>query len=431
MSLFSPAVRPGFIVPVTFQGEMLLFALAAACLSRVHKVLVVLNPSVSEASGFSLFFSDLLSLGCNFSYVECNSTIVQLERFGERLYDTVVVLAGASACFGHGADELTRFLDNGGNAFVFNSKPPNDIQDKLYRHFSLRVTTAATLSDISGNNPVILRNVLAPRAIVGSRPAPLVFEGGFGTIDRPNDFRIPIVAGGLEHVLNVPDRSLSTQVYAHDLIPIYALQGRTGGRVVFVHSANFATDDFFDIPVTLNETLQALEKPQPNGNRQLLKELSEYVTHYKSHARITSVNHFATATGKTPVQYHIRQNVTVVADLESVWDGEWKPDQDSLQVEIFMLGTFIRRHMKLVRPGHFEETLSLPDRAGNFKIKVFTAREGWFNAREEMAIAIRPLAIREKEKFLFCAKPYQLSMVLVMAAAFLAAVHFLYHRPTD
>jgi hypothetical protein len=87
--------------------------------------------------------------------------------------------------------------------------------------------------------------------------------------------------------------------------------------------------------------------------------------------------------------------------------------------------------MKQIAAGHFEETLALPDRAGNFKIKVFTAREGWFNAREEMAIAIRPLAIREKEKFLPCARPYQASMVLVMAAAFLSGVHFLYHRPTD
>jgi hypothetical protein len=144
-----------------------------------------------------------------------------------------------------------------------------------------------------------------------------------------------------------------------------------------------------------------------------------------------NVTHFAADTGVAPVQYHIRQNVTVVAELESVVQGEWAPDNGELQVEVFMLGTFVRRHLKKVGNGKFEETLTLPDRAGNFKIKVFTDREGWVNAREEMAIAIRPLAIREKERFLECAKPYQTSTALVLAAAFIASVHFLYHKPTD
>jgi hypothetical protein len=156
------------------------------------------------------------------------------------------------------------------------------------------------------------------------------------------------------------------------------------------------------------------------------------VTHYKSDVRIKSADHFASETRVAPVQYHIRQNVTVVAELEAVKDGEWLPYTElDVQVEIFMLGTFIRRHMKNMAPGKYTETIMLPDRAGNFKIKVFTDKLGWRNAREEMAIAIRPLAIREKEKFLPCAVPYQLSMVLVMTAAFLASIHFLYHKPSS
>jgi hypothetical protein len=272
---------------------------------------------------------------------------------------------------------------------------------------------------------VILRNFVAPPAVVSQPPPPLVYEGGFTTIDRPNDFRFPIVTAGIEHLVSSTDRVVNNPSYAYDLLPIYALQGRSGGRVVFVHSTTFATNDFFDVKLDRDGD------PKDNGNRQLLKELSEYVTHYKGHAHFVNVTHFAADTGVAPVQYHIRQNVTVVAQLESVAKGEWVPDAGDLQVEVFMLGTFVRRHMKKLGNGRFEETLTLPDRAGNFKIKVFTDREGWVNAREEMAIAIRPLAIREKEKFLDCAKPYQISTVLVMAASFLAAVHFLYHKPTE
>jgi hypothetical protein len=399
---------------------MILFSLLCAVFARTHRVLVVLN-SNATFSAHSLFFSDLTSLGCTLTTTICNSTVIQLERFGERLYDTVVVLCGSPACFGAGTEALIRFLDNGGNAYLFASTQVSDIQSHLYRHFSLHVAATSSIADLAGSTRVILRNFLAPPAIVSRQPPPLVYAGGFALIDRPNDFRIPIVSGGIEHTVLTMERMAKNPSYAYDLIPIYALQSRTGGRVVVVHSREFATDNFFNLSDVLEN----------NGNRQLLRELSEYVTHFKSHARLVSATHFATETGLTPVQYHVKQNVTVVAQLESVVEGEWVEDQGDLQVEVFMVGTFIRRHMKKLGKGKFEEVIRLPDRAGNFKIKVFTDREGWMNAREEMAIAIRPLAIREKEKFLDCARPYQISVIIVMAAAFLVSIHVLYHKPTD
>jgi oligosaccharyltransferase complex subunit beta len=288
------------------------------------------------------------------------------------------------------------------------------------------------VTDIAGNSDVVLRNFLAPSAVVKGPINPIIYSGGFATIDRPNDFRFPIVSGGLEHSMATTDRVVSSYSYAHDIIPIYALQGRTGGRVVFVHSPTFATDLYFGKEVTFDDHLKNLSVPLSNGNRALLLQLSEYVTHYKSEVHIISANHFDATTKVTPVQYHVKQNITVIAKLEFVEEGAWKPfNKEEVQVEVFMLGVFVRRHMKRVGDGQFQETIMLPDRAGNFKIKVFTDKEGWRNAREEMAIAIRPLAIREKEKFLFCAQPYQLSMILVMAAAFVGSVHFLYHKPTQ
>jgi hypothetical protein len=409
---------------------MFLSALACLSLSRNHRVLVASGLDSDPAAQYSLFLGDLASLGCNLTYATCESAVITLERFGQRLFDSVVFIAGGkSACFGPGSEELTRFLDNGGNAYFFSSS--GDVHGQLARHFGLRLQPTAWISNLTGSRAVILRNFVAPPAVVSRSPPPLVYDGGFGTIDRANDFRFPIVTAGTEHVMNSSERIINNPVYAYDMLPIYALQGRSGGRVVFVHSTAFATDEAFAAKVNRDERLARLDKPTENGNRQLLRELSEYVTHYKGHVRFVNVTHFAADTGVAPVQYHIKQNVTVVAQLESVKQGEWVLDDGELQVEVFMLGTFVRRHMKKLGNGKFEETLMLPDRAGNFKIKVFTNREGWVNAREEMAIAIRPLAIREKEKFLTCARPYQISTMLVMAGAFLASVHFLYHKPSN
>ena len=399
--------------------------------SKEHRILAVLG-SKDEMKKYSTFFNDLQSISSSLEYEICGNDLIPIERFGSKLYDTIVITCGKSSCFPHDAEDLKNFLDTGGNAIVFTSEQGSDIQDKLYRHLNIRVLGSNKIVDILENSEVILRNFVAPNSVVSKKINPLVYEGGFATIDRPNEFRFPIVTGSLEHITQSNDRLSSTSSFANDIIPIYCLQSRTGGRVLFIHSNSFASDEFFNKQVKLSSELVPLPKPIENGNRQLLQELSKWVTSYKSYIKIVEATHFDSKTKESPVQYHIKQNITVVAKVIEHINGEVVPHQDNdVQVEIFMLGTFVRRHMKLQSPGQYVETFTIPDRAGNYKIKVFTAKDGFYNGREEMAIAVRPLAIREKEKFIQCALPYSNSMIVIMIGAFLATIHFLYHKPTN
>ena len=409
-------------------GLVKMLLLTFLSLSSSHRVLALLS-SKGDKVKYSYFFDDLKSLNCEITF-STDKKQVELESFGQKVYDTVIIMCGkATNTLGMNSVDLLEFVDNGGNAYVFSSEQGNEIQTQIYRHLNLHVINSNQMTDIFGNTQIILRKVVAPPQIISKPVNPLIYEGGYSTIDRPNDFRFPIVVGCLEHSPSTAHNRLTTE-YANDLIPISAFQSRNGGRIVIIHSSSFALDQTMQKEVTLSENMEKLSTPIPNGNRDLLKQLSEWLVHYKNHVKIVEASHCAAATGETPVQYHIKQNVTVSARIVYTDRGEWANYSESdVQVEVFMLGVFVRRHMKMVEPGYYQETLMLPDRAGNFKIKVFTDKEGWMNAREEMAIAIRPLAIREKEKFLYCAQPYQVSMMLVMAAAFLAAVHFLYHKP--
>ena len=414
-----------------FGHIMFLFAFLAFVSSRRHRVLALLNND-DDKDKYGTFFSDLTSIGCEITYNVCAEKNVMLERFGEHLFDTVIVFCGKTSCIGNSGENLIDFLDEGGNAIIFNSENANDLQEKVFKHLSHRVMPSHHIADFNENKRVILRKIVAPKAVVPSKIAPLVFEGGYSVIERPNDFRFPIVLAGLEHKVSSTDKVVYSVNVGPDMIPICAFQSRTAGRIIIVSSTNFASDEMYNAKVEIGEDFQPLTKPIENGNRQLMIDLSKWVTHYTAHVKIDHATHFAPETGEAPVQYHIRQNITVVANVSYTKDGEWVPyEEKDVQVEVFMLGTFIRRHMKLIAPGQYSETLMLPDRAGNFWIKVFTDKEGWMNAREEMAIAIRPLAIREKEKFLPCAGPYQFSMMLIMAATFLASVHFLYHKPSN
>lgn len=411
--------------------QMLLFSLLSFIFSREHKVLVLLDDT-NEKSEYSTFFNDLQLIGCNLTYKVCGSKTIPLERFENHIYGTVIILCSKSTCISNNGDDLKDYLDNGGNAIVFNGVSSNIIQEKIYSHLNYRITTSHQITDINDNSQVVLRKIVAPKDVVPSKVEPLIFEGGYATIERPNDFRFPIVIGGLEHKVSTQDKIIYSQAVASEMIPISAFQARTAGRIIIIHSHNFASNSIYDTKVTLDENMNSLSTPIENGNRQLMIDLAKWVTHYNSHVKIVSATHYDTESHVAPVQYHIKQSITVVANLSYVVNGEWQPYQgNDVQVEIFMLGTFIRHHMKLTSPGQYTDTLILPDRAGNYWIKVFTSKEGWMNAREEMAIAVRPLAIREKEKFLVCAQPYQYSMVLIMAATFLGIIHFLYHKPSN
>ena len=138
---------------------MLLLSLFSAFVSsRQHRVLAVLD-NIDDASLYSQFFSDLASIGCTVTYKSKNTRRINLERFGQKVYDTVVIMCGKTNCFGNNAEELFDFIDNGGNAFVFENALNPELDEKIYRHLNLRVMNGNKIRDILGNKRVVLRKI--------------------------------------------------------------------------------------------------------------------------------------------------------------------------------------------------------------------------------------------------------------------------------
>ena len=410
---------------------MFFFNLFALTFSLNHRTIVLLGEETDE-SLYSQFFDDLRKYSSVVDFktlTDDREDKIILERFGEKLYDTVVVMGQNTENLGKDAHDLIRFIDNGGNVMIFACEEGNQLQSILYKHLSITVEKNK-VQDIYFNKDVVLRNIVAPKAIVSKQLNPLLYNGLFTTIQRPNDFRMPIAVGGQQHI-GVPTFRAAKNKYGAQIVPIACFQGRTGGRITLVLSSDFHTDYTYEKQVTTGEDLTECE-PVENGNRELMIELIQWVSHYKSYARVVSATHYDEKTKVAPVQYTYNQTIHVVAQIEEMKEGEAVPYSGECQVEIFMLGTFVRRHMKSTELGKYEGSFNIPDRAGNYWVKVFTDNgDGYHNAREEMAIAVRPLAIREKPHFLNIAKPYNSSSIVIMIGAFLAVVHFLYHRPSN
>lgn len=405
---------------------LLLFSLLVNC----HRTLVVL-PSEKDKSKYSKFINNIKQYSQEISFTTIGSSKFELESFGQRLYETVVIFGKEGVGSESQVEKIKNFLDNGGSAIVFAGKNAKYIQESLYSHFQL--TAFDSFEDIKSNRTVFLRNFVAPTSII-SKPykelKPLVYEGGFAIINRPNDFRMPLVTGSMIHRTS-DERKVNSGHLTREIIPIHCLQSRQGGRVCFVHSYSFALDSTLGLRVDKDDTGKPI-KPVSNGNLEFLDEIFQWVSCYKSYLKFSNVTHYDAKTKITPHQYHIKQNITVDADIVFSSGGKFLPyKEDDVQVEIFMLGTFVRHHMKMVSPGRYTDTFMIPDRPGNYKIKVFTSKFGWYNVREEMKIAVRPLNIREKEKFIPAAKPYNAAMISIMIGAYLSVIHFLYHKPSQ
>lgn len=402
----------------------------ASLASAAHKTLVLLGEDTDDLQ-FKTFFEDLKKYS---SVVDTRilsddkTDRIILERFGSRLYDTIVIIGSKRDAFGKDSEILTHFLDNGGNAIVFGTGAINSVQEFIARHLGVHIEKKP-VQDLYGNNDIVLRKLVAPETVVSGKINPVTYNGGFLVISRPNDFQMPIMVGGLQHI-GIPTIRSFKKLYANQIVPIAAFQGRNGGRITFICSETFAHDSSLNSEVRVAEDLTKIPA-EKSGNHDLLIQLLEWTIHYKSYNKIVSATHYDPATKEAPVQYTYNQSITVVAEVSTANKGEFVPYTDELQAEIFMLGTFVRRHMKMVSPGKFEVTMNIPDKHGNYFIKVFTDKFGYYNAREEMAIAVRPLSIREKEHFLFAAKPYVASCLSIMIGAFLLTCHFLWHKPSN
>ena len=410
---------------------MTFFAFFALSFSLNHRTLVLLGEETDETL-YTQFFDDLKKYSSQLDFKTLTSDPedkIILERFGQKLYDTVVIMGQQYKNFGDDAHNLIHFIDNGGNAMIFTSDEGNALQAILYKRLSITVEKHK-VQDLYFNKEIVLRNIVAPKNIISKPVNPLLFNGLFTTIPRPNEFRMPIAVGGQQHIGNPTIRAHQVK-YGGQIVPIACFQGRTGGRISLILSSDFQTDYTYEKKITTGEDLTEID-PIENGNRDLVIQLIQWVSHYKNYGHIVSATHYDATTKVAPVQYTYNQSIHVVAQIEEMQEGEYVPYKGQCQVEIFMLGTFVRRHMKMTEDGKFEMTLNIPDRAGNYWIKVFTDNgDGYFNAREEMAIAVRPLAIREKPHFLKIAQPYNSSSIVIMIGAFLAVVHFLYHKPSN
>lgn len=414
-----------------------------------NRVLVLLG-ELSYRDSHSLFFGDLESRGYKLTYLRFDDSDLALSKYGEWLYDHIVLFAPKADNFGGRVDsgQIIDFLDAGGNLIVAADYGLGDAVRLIGRECGVFFDTSDTkvldhlnydARDVDGDHSVIIADNFnkAATVIFGHEPnyAPILFDGVGHDID---DVQNPL----LHRLLTASGSAYSTnpKTQAADVVRlagsrttlVSALQARNNARAIFTGSLKLFSNDFFTSSVRrANEGENA--KPVKSGNRELARDIVTWAFKERGVIRSSDVRHHRVGESSAPAMYRIKDRVSYSVRLEE-WDGKnWVPFKaDDVQLEFVRLDPYIRVNLKHDGKGRFSTEFAVPDVHGVYTFRLDYQRLGYTNILEKHTVAVRPFRHDEYERFITAAYPYYTGAFSMLAGVFIFSIFFMYNRePTS
>ena len=420
---------------------VLLFALSA---EGSTKTLVLLeNAAMRETH--SVFFNDLKSRGHQLSYKLADDSSLALSKYGEFLYDNLIIFAPSVEDFGGTIDvnAITDFVDNGGgNVLVAASAEVGDILRDLGMEIGLELDERGTsvidhlnydVKD-SGDHTLIVVdpvNVIEADLIVGKKSTvPCLYQGLGMTADPDNPLTLEIMTGASTSYSYFTDDQIDEYPHAvgKSTLLIAGLQARNNARIMFSGSVDFFSNKFFAAPI-LKSVPNAKEFDTSN-NRAFSSALSQWVFKENGVLRVGNVKHHIVGENESPQAYTIEDQVYYEIEVEELLNGKWVPFAGSdIQMEFFRIDPFVRTYLqKKTDSKVFFIQFKLPDVYGVFQFKVDYNRIGYTNLFSTTQVSVRPFEHTQYERFIDSAYPYYMSAFSMMIGLVLFTVVFLHHR---
>jgi len=409
-------------------------------ISGEKRVLALLeNLAVKETH--SIYFSTLTSHGFTVTYKVADDANLTLKKFGEFLYDNIIVFAPTVEEFGGAlsAEAITEFIDGGGNLLISGNANTGEVLREIASECGFEVDEEGTTvidhlnfdaKDGGQHNLVVsdAENLIKSETIVGTVTAPLLFRGAGILADPSNPLVLGILTGSSSAYSHNPDEPIREYPHAtgKNTLLIAGLQARNNARVVFAGSLEFFSDEFFTAKVSRNGGA-----PESTGNAQLAETLSLWCFNERGLLRLDSVNHHHVGQKSPPEFYTIREMVEFSIQVSEKKDGVWVPFKGTdVQVEFVRIDPFVRATMTN-KGGRVSAQFKIPDVYGVYQFRVNHQRVGYSRIQTTTQVSVRPLRHNQYERFIHSAYPYYASSFSMMAGVFLFALVFLYTKDDD
>lgn len=402
--------------------------------------MLVDNWSIRETH--SNFFRSLRDRGFDLTFKTADDSGLALVKYGEFLYDNLVIFAPSVEEFGGSIDvaAITSFIDGGGNVLVAASsnigEPIRDLASNCGLEFDEEKTSVIDHLNYdvldSGKHTLIVAkpdSLLDAPMIVGDsrKGAPLLFRGVGMTADPENPLVLNVLhASSTAYSFN-PDEKIEEYPHAvgKNTLLIAGLQARNNARVMFVGSMDFFSDEFFSSPV---QNANGGQRYDISGNQDLATSLSQWVFKEKGVLRAGEVKHHRKGETKAPVAYTVTQDVEYSIEIEELRNGKWEPfNGKDVQLEFVRIDPFVITNMKQAGK-KFVAKFKLPDVYGVYQFRVDYNRIGYTHLYSTTQVSVRPFTHLEYERFIDSAYPYYLSSFSMMIGVFIFSLVFLHFK---
>ena len=428
--------------------SLLSLAVVADCKSSPPKKTLVLLENLYMRDTHSIFFDDLKSRGYQLTFKLADDPNLALSKYGEYLYDHLVIFAPSVEEFGGTIDvpAITDFVDGGrGNVLVAVSTEVGDILRDLGMEVGIELDERGTsvidhlnydVKD-SGDHTLLVVEpgaLIDAETVVGSKTAtPSLFQGVGMTADPDNPLILEIMTGTTTSYSYFPGDSIKEYPHAvgKSTLLIAGLQARNNARVVFSGSIDFFSNKFFASPV-LKSVPSGVEFKESN-NRALAKAVSQWVFKEKGVIRVSSVKHHKVGETVPPNAYTVRDDVHYEIVIEELIRGVWKSFMlTDVQMEFFRIDPFVRTFLNKTKNGKaYYADFMLPDVYGVFQFKVDYNRVGYMHLFSTTQVSVRPFEHTQYERFIPSAFPYYMSAFSMMIGLSLFAFVFLHYRDKE
>ncbi|KAF5306131.1 hypothetical protein FQR65_LT07407 [Abscondita terminalis] len=421
-----------FLIPLIFSS-----------VSGAGNTLVLLDNQVIKET-HSIFFRSLQDRGYQLTYKIADDSSLHLSKYGEYLYDNLIVFAPTVEEFGGSlnVDTITQFIDEGGNVLVAGSSVTGDVLRELASECGFEVDEEGAYvidhlnydkSDNGQHTKIVVPsdNLIDAPIIVGKRneiAGPLLYHGTGILADPENPLVLPLLIADSTAYSYIPEQPIKEYPHAvgKNTVLIAGLQARNNARVVFSGSLDFFSDDYFTSAVQKGEDGAKIPL---SGNKQVALSIADWVFKEQGQIRVKSVKHHKEGEKVPPQAYTIMDQIVYTIEVD-IWElGEWKPfNTDDIQLEFVRIDPFVRTTLTRKHPGKYEARFKIPDVYGVYQLNVDYDRVGYTHLHSSTQVSVRPLQHTQYERFIPSAYPYYVSAFSMMAGVFLFSFVFLHYK---
>ncbi|XP_071722147.1 dolichyl-diphosphooligosaccharide--protein glycosyltransferase 48 kDa subunit-like isoform X2 [Rutidosis leptorrhynchoides] len=407
-----------------------------------RRVLVLLDDFAIKSS-HSLYFNSLKSRGFNLDFKLASDPQISLQRYGNYLYDALVLLCPSIDRFGGSVDQaaILDFVDSGHDLIIAADVNSSELIREVATECGVEFDEDAAsmvidhssyaVSATEGDHTLIASNdLIKSEVILGSNKieAPVLFKGIGHSLNPANNMVLKVLSASPAAYSAYPKAKLSSppSLMGSAISLVSVVQARNNARILIAGSLSMFSNRFFRSGVQQAGTATKHEKA---GNEQLLTELSRWVFHERGHLKAVNVRHHKVGETDEPAIYRIKDDLEYSVEIYE-WSGtSWKPYvSNDVQLQFYMMSPYVLKTLSTDKKGLYSTSFKVPDAYGVFQFKIEYENLGYTTLSLSKQIPVRPYRHNEYERFIPAAYPYYGATFSMMAGLFIFTAVHLYNK---